>query len=266
MAKRKLSTRAGIDDEMMKRLCTGGIGTCKDLFEKSLPHLMTTIDLSLRQVQELVGKVAKFASPRSQTAWALLEARQTKAAFLSTRIPTIDGALRGGLPRGSLSEIVGPAGVGKTQFCLMMTAMAVVGEAQGGLGDQTGVLYIDTERKFAAERLVEIARHQAPYWFSEEDCVEGPIVAKARVNALLDQVVVQNVEDTHDLTKYLENLEPILIERKIGVLVIDSIAALARLDFESTRSGGAARGNVLVGQAASLKRLADAYNLVVRPP
>lgn len=35
-------------------------------------------------------------------------------------VPLVDAALRGGLQAGTLTELVGPNGGGKTQFCMTM--------------------------------------------------------------------------------------------------------------------------------------------------
>lgn len=46
-----------------------------------------------------------------------------------------------------ITELVGPAGIGKTQACLMMAAQACLPASLGGLGEDAGVVYLDTERK-----------------------------------------------------------------------------------------------------------------------
>lgn len=46
-----------------------------------------------------------------------------------------------------ITEIVGPAGIGKTQSCLMMACQACLPAHVGGLGVDTGVVFLDTERK-----------------------------------------------------------------------------------------------------------------------
>ena len=51
-------------------------------------------------------------------------------------------------------QISGPSGCGKTQFCMMLSVITTLPEKAGGLGG--GVLYIDTESAFSAERLVLI--------------------------------------------------------------------------------------------------------------
>lgn len=47
-------------------------------------------------------------------------------------------------------QIVGPAGVGKTQFCLQMAVQACLPKEEGGLGGT--VVYIDTESAFSPKR------------------------------------------------------------------------------------------------------------------
>ena len=39
----------------------------------------------------------------------------------------LDAALRGGVPCGGVTELVGPAGVGKSQLCLMLVASVLMG-------------------------------------------------------------------------------------------------------------------------------------------
>lgn len=46
-----------------------------------------------------------------------------------------------------ITELVGPAGIGKTQTCLMLAAQACLPANLGGLGEEAGVVYLDTERK-----------------------------------------------------------------------------------------------------------------------
>jgi len=68
---------------------------------------------------------------------------------LPTGILSLDKMLRGGFRIGTVSEVVGRAGVGKTQLALQLCVMA----ARYGQGS----IYIDTERKLSIQRLQEIA-------------------------------------------------------------------------------------------------------------
>ena len=47
-------------------------------------------------------------------------------------------------------KIAGPAGCGKTQFCIMLSVLAAVPQDAGGL--DANVIYIDTEAAFSASR------------------------------------------------------------------------------------------------------------------
>jgi RAD51-like protein 1 len=99
----------------------------------------------------------------------LLQQRSESSRFATT-LPRLDDALRGGLPSGGITELVGPAGVGKTQVCMMLAAMMGMPVAVGGGGG--GVLYIDTETKFSSARLVEIAVARFPHSLRTDADVE----------------------------------------------------------------------------------------------
>src|ERR1044071_6354546 len=50
--------------------------------------------------------------------------RQDESAFAATDVAALDTCLHGGLPRGQLSEIVGPQSSGRTSLCLQTIASA----------------------------------------------------------------------------------------------------------------------------------------------
>ena len=91
---------------------------------------------------------------------------------LKTHLIVLDEFLRGGIARGSVMEIVGPAGAGKTQFCHMMTSRTLLPKSLGGEGIDASVLYIDMEKTFSANRVIEMAELHGGSWMS----VEGNIV------------------------------------------------------------------------------------------
>lgn len=128
--------------------------------------------------------------PPLRQALDLLRLSSSSPAHLRTLLPPLDDALRGGLPAGSVTEVVGPAGLGKTQLCL---TMCVVG-CMDRVAAQGKVLYLDTERKFSAERLAQIARERFPGEFSTQ----------AAVATLLDRVLVQEPKSSAELLKLLE--------------------------------------------------------------
>ena len=57
----------------------------------------------------------------------------------------------GGVPLGSITEICGAAGVGKTQMCMQLCVNVQLPEFLNGLAGQA--VYIDTEGSFNTKRL-----------------------------------------------------------------------------------------------------------------
>jgi len=301
MSQKKLS-RLAIHPEVLKKLNGSGIHNAQDFLDCSELQVMAIADLDFITTQSLFELVSESASPRIHSAAHIFAARLSKIAFLPLRLPSLDHVLGGGLSRGTLSEIVGPAGVGKTQLCLMLTAVTGLAETMGGLGEGTGVLFFDTESKFSAQRLVEIAQAQASSWYgagtpsdlsprpSTSDHFEAVDfdggygtpehgIATARVVELLERTHVISVDSSADLLQRLDSLETILIEQRIGLIVIDSIADLVRKDAASKSSSVShskrpkhsdsqheSQAHVqshLISIAATLKKLADIFHLVV---
>lgn len=78
--------------------------------------------------------------------------RRDRVPFRTTLVG-LDEALRGGLPVDSITEIVGPPGIGKTQFCHTMAVVALTLLApQPVMRPHGSVIYIDTETTFSPQR------------------------------------------------------------------------------------------------------------------
>ena len=77
--------------------------------------------------------------------------------------------LHGGIPGGSLTELVGESTVGKTQLCLQLLLAAQLPEASGGLAGRS--LYICTEGNAPLGRLAGLAAARFPQLASPCDAV-----------------------------------------------------------------------------------------------
>jgi predicted ATP-dependent serine protease len=108
---------------------------------------------------------------------------------LKTLLVLLDACLRGGLSPGTITEIAGAAGMGKTQFCLCMAVISCLDSTRQGK-----VLYIDTENKFSGERLVEIARKRFPESFLRKGSMED----------MLDRIIVKVPSSSSDLLQILQ--------------------------------------------------------------
>uniref|UniRef100_A0A1D1ZUF8 RecA family profile 1 domain-containing protein n=1 Tax=Auxenochlorella protothecoides TaxID=3075 RepID=A0A1D1ZUF8_AUXPR len=237
---RCLLTGPGLLGELQPRLNASGIHTAHDFHTRTTLDLVESLDVPYHVVQRLREQVAQLTAPPLVTASAMLRQQGDAAHPLPTRLPDLDRALHGGFPCGSVTEIVGPAGLGKTQFCLAAAAdiccsPPILAGAQ--------VLYIDTEQKFSSLRLEEIARQRSP---------EGRL-APGDKERLLESVLVLRPRHSHELLARLQALEASPLP--LSLVLVDSVAQLARLDHGPGVKGVVARQQQLAAVAARLKAL-----------
>lgn len=73
---------------------------------------------------------------------------------ISTSSQELDEALQHGNRLGTLTEINGASGTGKTQLCLQLTINTILPEPIGWVGGDA--VYISTKRNFCKQRVVEL--------------------------------------------------------------------------------------------------------------
>lgn len=146
---------------------------------------------------------------------------------LATRTP-LDGILGGGVETGIVTEVYGPAGAGKTNFCIHFSLSAA---ERGGK-----VAYLDTEGGLSAERVRQVA-------------------PSAR---LMKNILVKRVTDFWQQEDTIKALE-----RKEGLsgIVVDSIVMLYRLALTDKTAQDVNRS--LAGQLHSLSLLAESRKIPV---
>ena len=281
-AKRSLARVAGLDVDVLSRLEGHNFRTAEDVLTRSSLDLVEVLDISLPTAERVVASVARNVCPKPTTARALLASRASEPttadpsdvpraanqvgaasgapstsggpAFVRSHLPALDDALGGGVPSGSISELVGPAGAGKTQLCLTLAVATAAPPSAGGLG--AGVVFVDTEQKFSAARLAEIARAKFPAVYGDR---AGDQAAREALRRLTSRVLVLTPSTLSEILQRLNGLEEALIDHGVRLLVVDSMAALARAEFGH---GQLTRRQELLGQiAAVLKRKAERLHM-----
>lgn len=246
MATRQLA-RMGLPTEVAARLAARNLVIARDLFARTLLDLVELLDLPFEAVRAILKDVAARIVSQPQTALDLLRAAAAQPLHLRTSLPLLDEALFGGLPAGSVTEVVGPAGLGKTQLCLQLSVLACLErQAEGG-----SVAYLDTEKKFSSRRMAQIARERFPDAFPSEEAVA----------ALMGRVLVYNPTSSQALLSTLQALEPAIIDHRVRLVVLDSAASLARADFAPGSLPD--RQRMLGQQASRLKYLAEVFRIPV---
>ena len=244
------------------------------------------------EVQELVRRISVHCAPSPTSALALLQgSSDSPRRNLPTGMPSLDRCLRGGFRIGTISELVGRAGAGKSQLAMQMCVMA----AKYGQGS----VYIDTEKKLSLERLKEIADERSGRVASQEDDIGSggfsygtslqgadvqdmkdllydvdevvPFSYKSALEVLAN-VAVHTPASTNELLSVVSGIEDDILLRNqqaeedtsvypVSLVILDSIAAPTRRDFGS--ESAPQRVSAVLQLAQMLKRLADQLQLVV---
>ncbi|KAF3452793.1 hypothetical protein FNV43_RR03226 [Rhamnella rubrinervis] len=166
--------------------------------------------------------------------------------------PVLDRCLAGGIPCNSVTELVAESGCGKTQLCLQLALSAQLPLSHGGLSASS--LYIHTELPFPYRRLQQLSRT-----FHHPHSV-------LRCNPC-DSIFVHAVHNADQLLDIMPHIESFLAEPKtqlpIKLIVIDSIAALFRSEFDNTPSDLKRRSSLFFKISGKLKSLAKRFSLAV---
>lgn len=169
---------------------------------------------------------------------------------LQTGVPLLDSFLQGGIPSNSITELVGAPGIGKTQLCHMLVANAL---RFSGDRESSTVLYLDSENAFSAQRIRELMTYE------NEICPSNPPFPD--VAAAIERVKVRNVKSSSSFSELLDTLDAAIIESNVKLVILDSVAALVRHEFDS--ASVFKRQNLLTLWASRLKAIAEDFNIPV---
>jgi len=146
----------------------------------------------------------------------------------------LDEVLGGGVEAGTITQVYGPPGVGKTNFCLQ----AAVNCIRAG----KKVVFIDTEGGRSVDRLRQMAG--------------------ADFEKVLENSYFYEVTSFDDQDFVIEHLDRVLND-SFGLVVLDSAVALYRLYSDSKENGAASKHDRLYSQMIRLLELARRGNLAV---
>ncbi|XP_050698145.1 DNA repair protein RAD51 homolog 2-like isoform X2 [Eriocheir sinensis] len=243
MANRKLSTLP-LDEEVKATLAMMSLETIKDVVTLPPYTLMDVLGQSAAQYNDFMDTLLSVCLPPRTTAYEMEERERRNTIPLGNR--DLDILLGGGILPGSLYEFVGPPGVGKTQWCLHMSA-SVVAAGRGEGETSPSVIYIDTECAARPERLVQIMKNKYPE-------------LSAEISKLLSRIHVFRPQTTAELLEILDSLEFTAIEKDARLVVVDSITSIEDSLSTTSRRKRAAQ---LSSWAAKLKGLAHNLNICV---
>ncbi|GFQ69109.1 DNA repair protein RAD51 homolog 2 [Trichonephila clavata] len=244
--------RLQLPQNVIEILKKKNLNSCKDVLSLTKLELQTLLGLSRSKVDSILHEISKKCISSPKTAYDVIKNQEQTSvnAFLPLSLHSLDLLLQGGLLFGSITEFTGPPGVGKTQFCFMLSILTSLPMP---LGLAAQVIYIDTESAFCAERLKIMAQKRFPGAIKEEE-----------VAHYLQRILVHKVNSITALKEVMLHLEKEIIKSKVKLIIIDSVASLMRKEYGTDGIDSLMeRNKILMELAAMLKDLAQTYNLVV---
>lgn len=200
------------------------ISTFEQIMFLSVWDIKKLTNLRTDDITFLKNAVADYCCPVSITGDKIPEELRVKTGCVE-----IDELLGGGFRAGTLTEIYGESGSGKTLITIQTAAH----------NSTAGCVYICTEDLFPAKRFAQM-KHDVPNFGKN--------------------VYIKHITEAHDLLSCARVSLPKLLEKiKPALIVIDSIAA----PFRSQYSNYVQRAEDLTELGITLTSLAQKYNLAV---
>ncbi|XP_044463423.1 DNA repair protein XRCC3 homolog isoform X2 [Mangifera indica] len=170
--------------------------------------------------------------------------------------PILDRCIGGGIPCNSITELVAESGSGKTQLCLQLSLSAQLPTSHGGLSASS--LYLHTEFPFPFRRLRQL---------STAFCNSNSALLASNDHNPCDHIFVRSIHSVDQLLDEMPKIESFIKNSKsrlpVRLIVIDSIAALFRSDFENTLGHLKKRSSLFFKISGKLKAMAVGFGLAV---
>lgn len=232
----------GVGTKIAEKLRAIGYADPMVIAVSSPTELANIAEIGEVQAAKIISAVREMLDIGYETADKILEKRTT-VAKITTGSKNLDNLLGGGVETQAITEAYGAYGSGKTQIGFQLAVSVQLPKDKGGL--EGACLFIDTENTFRPERVVQIAR-----------------ALKLEPEKVLRNIFVARAFNTEHQMLLIEKSPDMIEDKKIKLIVIDSLTSHFRADFIG-RAELAGRQQKLNRHLHQLQRLADAFNLSV---
>lgn len=207
--------------------------------------LVEKADMKLEKAKEAIEAAKGALKVGYETADILLE-RRKQMYKIGTSSKNLDELLGGGVETGAITEAYGRFGSGKSQLGFQL-CINVLKTPSGNNGHSvpTGVLFIDTEGTFRADRIAQLAE-----------------AAELNVDEALKRIFVARAENSDHQILLIEKAHELIEKNNIRLIVVDSLTSHFRADYAGRGSLGD-RQQKLNKHIHILLHLAEKYNLAV---
>jgi DNA repair protein RadA len=243
MAEINMEDLPGVGPATAEKLREAGYVELMALAVASPKTLADVCDIGESTAIKIIAAAKKAADVGGfETGEAILE-RRKNVSKLTSCSKAFDELMGGGFETQSIVEFFGEFGSGKTQICFQLAVNVTLPEEQGGLDGE--VIIIDTENTFRPERIVQMSRAL------DVDPME-----------VLQKLHVARAFNSHHQVLLVEKATELARERKIRLMVVDSLTAHFRAEYVG-RGALAERQQSLNKHMHDLLRFSDINNAVI---
>jgi len=250
-------------DVLISRGCrnAGQVLSKPELLGEALRELRADdVDEKSEAVLSSCRKEVSSAWAAADSAWDLLQKASSRMPLVlpCQRLSELLGnTLR---PGGSILEVCGVPGAGKTQLCLQICAAAQIpppgADGTGGLAE---AIFVDVEGCFVPRRYAQICRALLAERRPSLDL--GSPAGKMELEAVLRGMHICRTFNAAELFSTVKKLGTFLQARpQVRALVVDSIAFCFRHEFSDNLPQ---RSRILADVAATLRRYGAEHDLTV---
>ena len=230
----------GVGPSTAEKLAEGGFDSIISIAVATIGELVEAVGVSETAARKMINFCRNEANMGFEDGGSVLD-RRKRVLKIKSGAEDLDELLDGGFETGAIIECFGEFGSAKTQIAHVLCV-----QVQKQLPGSYAV-YIDTEKTFRPERIIQIAKGLS---MDPEDVLKHIKVAKA-YNSDHQMLLAEKVEDL--ITK--DKLQ-------VKVVVVDSLTSQFRSEYVG-RGTLAGRQQKINKHMASLSKLADVHNLCV---
>lgn len=223
----------GIGNVKLKKMHDNGIFDASDLIVRGPKELSVLLDLDTDQTTKMIENARDYLRGKGVVEKAVFTGREylnyrtTTVQTLSSGVKGFDEIMNGGFESGSLTELYGEFGSGKTQFCFMATILAQLPYKRkcfkcheifddqkiercstcnvktltvGGLSEEgkpCRIIYVDTEGTFRPDRIEQLIYERGLVQTKEQTKLE---------EKRKDKKEPLNDEEREKALKFLDNI------------------------------------------------------------
>ena len=236
----------GVGPATIEKLSSAGYNDLMSIAVATPGELVGAAEMSEATAKKVIAVARANLEMEFTTGDELLRKREA-IIKISTGSKELDKLFGGGIETGAITEAYGQYGVGKSQLAHVLAVRVQLPLDKGGAGEDSVVVFIDSEGTFRPERIVQIAK-----------------ALDLEPEEVLKQIKVARAYNSDHQMLLAEKVEDLIKKDKLNVklVIVDSLVAHFRAEFIG-RGTLADRQQKINKHMHTLMKLSDLHNLAV---